>query len=499
MKRILFFLSVALLAVLAACGQGPAPSRDVPTGTPALIDLDELARDPAAYEGHWVRVSGQYGELPLPLCDGVLHLSPATWGLSEGGVVLRVAGLEGVLNRLAMDGLQMTVEGQWQRWEGPIGCGRSAVQSVVWYLRARQILAPNPLVAATLTPRGFVEEPVGGMITPTVTAQPTAIAGVGTPTRPPSPMPTVPLSPLATPTEIRSPLATPTPSLSPTPTTSFPPSPTPTPTEPFSPIASPTLTPTANGTADGGATSTGTPFPSYTPDGTTTPTPTRTTTPSPTPGGTSNQGAIETGDVMNSILAAGQSHLWTYYGQVGDRINIMTGPAAVIDTEITVNNPQGNRLLTLNSGGAGQMDMVEDLELTQTGNYQIVIRDVDSDSGAYALAVTAVDGMAIAFPGNLDYGDSVSRPLPADTYHIWHFQGTIGDLVTVVVAPQDDIDVEFDLYRPTMGDLVSHVDSSGPGDPEELTFQLDETGFYSILIQEYSGFSGSYGISLTDD
>jgi hypothetical protein len=494
MKRNVFLLGVALLAVLAACGQGPAPSRDVPAGTPALVDLAELARDPVAYEDHWVRVSGQYGELPLPLCDGLLRLSPATWGLSEGGVVLRVAGLEGVLKRLAMDGLQMTVEGQWQRWEGPIGCGRSAVQSVVWYLRARQILAPNPLVAATLTPLGPAEVPSGETITPAVTAQPTAVAGAGTPTRPPSPVPTVPPSPLATPTEFRSPLATPTP----TPTTLFPPSPSPTATGPLSPIASPTLTPTASGTVTEEATSTGTPFPSYTPNGTTAATPTRTVTSSPTPGGTSSQGAIETGDVLNRILAAAESHLWTYYGQAGDRINIMTGPAAGIDTEITVNNPAGNRLLTLNSGGPGQMDMVEDLELTQTGNYQIIIRDTDGDSGAYALAVTTMDSMAIAFPGNLVYGDSVSLPLPDDTYHIWHFQGTAGDSITVAVAPHDEIDIEFDLYRPTMGDLVSHVDSNGAGDPEELTIQLDQTGFYSIVVQEYSGFSGSYGLSLTE-
>jgi hypothetical protein len=89
--------------------------------------------------------------------------------------------------------------------------------------------------------------------------------------------------------------------------------------------------------------------------------------------------------------------------------------------------------------------------------------------------------------------------LPTDTYHIWHFQGTAGDNVTMVVAPQDDIDIEFDLYRPTMGNPVRHVDENGPGDPEELTIELDETGFYSILIQEYSGHSGSYGLSLNDD
>ena len=485
MKRIVLLLGVLLLAVLAGCGRGPAPSADLPAGTPAPVDLAELARDPAAYEGQWVRVGGQYGVLPLPLCDGVLNLSPATWALSEGGVVLRASGLEGVLYRLASDGLQLTVEGQWQRWEGPIGCGRSVVPSVVWYLRVRQVLAPNPLVAATLTPRDFAGQPVGGMITPGATAPPAEVPAVGAPTARPLPTATDLPSPLATPTDFRSPLATPTP------TTSFPPSPTPvgllspiasptlTPTDPFSPIASPTATP----------------LPTYTPDGAASPIPT--SSPSPTPGGTSNQGEIETGQVLNRVLAPGERHRWTHYGQVGDHIHILVGPATGIDTEITVNNPQGTRILTLNSGGAGQMDMVEDLELTQTGSYQIIIRDVDGDSGAYALAVTAVGDVTIVFPGNLNYGDNVARSLPADTYHIWHFQATAGDQVTIVVAPQDEIDIEFDLYRPAMGDPLRHVDANGPGDPEELTIRLDETGFYSILIQEYTGHPGSYALSLT--
>jgi len=394
-------------------------------------------------------------------------------------VVLRAAGLEGVLYRLAVDGLQLTVEGQWQRWEGPIGCGRSVVPSVVWYLRARQILAPNPLVAVTLTPRGPVEPPVGGIITPGVTAPPADLPAVGTPTA------TSPPSPLVTPTEFRSPLATPTP------TSSFPPSPTPTGT--LSAVASPTLTPT--GPFSPIASPTATPFPTYTPDGADSPT--STASPTPTPGGTSNQGEIKTGQVLNGILAPGERHRWTYYGQIGQRINIMTGPAARIDTEITVNNPQGSRILTLNNAGPGKMDMIEDLELTQTGNYQIIIRDINDDSGAYALAVTEVGGVAIVFMGNLSFGESAARSLPADTYHFWHFQATAGDRVTVVVAPQGNIDIEFDLYGPTMGDPLRHVDERGPGGSEELTIRLDLTGFYSIRVNEYTGQPGSYAISLT--
>ena len=65
------------------------------------------------------------------------------------------------------------------------------------------------------------------------------------------------------------------------------------------------------------------------------------------------------------------------------------------------------------------------------------------------------------------------------------------------MAPQGNIDIEFDLYGPTMGDPLRHVDERGPGDPEELTIRLNVTGFFTIGINEYTGQPGSYAISLT--
>ena len=88
--------------------------------------------------------------------------------------------------------------------------------------------------------------------------------------------------------------------------------------------------------------------------------------------------------------------------------------------------------------------------------------------------------------------------MPADTNHLWHFQGTAGDNITIRLAPTDNSDLAFVLYWPDMDDQPDRVDGSGSGGAEQSSFQLAETGFYTIWIEVYGGGEGGYELSLTD-
>ena len=162
MKRFLGIFAILLLLVLSGCSKeddSPVPTASlaaVDSGAVQDLSLADLATDPAVYEDRPVQLTGRYGALPLPPCDQVLHLSPATWVLSDAGVIVRVAGLENIVD-LAPDELTMTVSGFWRRWDGPIGCGDAAVASTIWHLEAERIVSPNPLSRATLTPFGLAE------------------------------------------------------------------------------------------------------------------------------------------------------------------------------------------------------------------------------------------------------------------------------------------------------------------------------------------------------
>ncbi len=497
MKKVWLVFPVALLLALTGCGKDdgatlPSPASLTAEAMGTAVPLLDLATDPAAYEDRWIQVSGRYALLPIPPCDAAVHLPPATWSLIDDGVVVRMAGLENVLRPLASDGQTVAVEGSWRRWEGPVGCGNAAFPSTVWYLQVRGILSPNPLVRATFTPVGAIAVatmPSPG--TPVSSATP-GLPGSATltPTR------TRTATPTATPTSTSavSPLGTPTGPFSPLPTLSPPSSPT----LVLSGTILPTFTPLPDAT--GGAS------PIATPDGTasptTTPEPTATSTHTPTPSPTAppamlNMGEVQLEQVANGWLATNQTHRWYYDAVAGEVITITVGPATGVDLELTVNDPSGFEVGGREHAGAGGAETLAGLELTMTGEYQILVSEVNGNPGDYAIVVLDEDSIDVRFPGSVGYGTTRSTTLPARTYHIWHFQATAGDKATIRLVPTDNKDLVYSLYGPDM-DRIARVDGGNVGFVEEATFQLSATGFYSIWLEAYGAVEAKYTLSLTD-
>lgn len=309
-----------------------------------------------------------------------------------------------------------------------------------------------------------------------------------TPFRTPTPTATGQFSPLPTPTDLTSPLGTPDERL---PTLYPPSSPTLNPSE----TVLPTFTPLADGTAT----------PTWTPDGsgadqpTSTPSPTLTPTPSPTSQSTSsNQGHLVIDLVENGKLPVGGSQYWLLTAGAGEVITVTCGPAAGVDLELTVNNPQGIKIAGRDYAGAGGAETIPALVLELAGDYQILVEEVDGLGGDYGIVVMDSDSAIFRFVGNLNYGDSRSTALPASTYHLWHFQGTAGDNVTVRLTPKDTSDLVFQFYGPDMASRIEYVDVGGSGDVEEADFLLSQTGFYTIWVEEWDEAAASYELLLTD-
>jgi hypothetical protein len=220
--------------------------------------------------------------------------------------------------------------------------------------------------------------------------------------------------------------------------------------------------------------------------------------PSATPAGeTRDLGQTYTDEVVNGVLGAGETHRWFFSGAMDDIITITVAAGAGVDVQIKVANPAGEEFLKLDSAMAGQAETIIALELTEDGGYHILVEAVENGAGDYALAVTDQFSIAILFPGNLDYGSAEIESLPAETYHIWHFQGDAGDNVTIRLTPDQDSDLIFELYDPDMGYAIDRVDLRGAGDPEEESFQLARTGFYSIWVSEYSEEAADYELLVT--
>ncbi len=203
-------------------------------------------------------------------------------------------------------------------------------------------------------------------------------------------------------------------------------------------------------------------------------------------------------NVVNGQLAAGEVHRWTFDVEADDLLTISVGPDASLDIELSVFDEEGDKLAGRNDNLAGKSETVGDLAITEDGTIYIQIEGETGNSGSYGLVVMNEHSVPIVFMGNLKYEDSVSRSLAAGVQHLWHFQGQAGDVVEITLSTNDDIDLQFHFFGPDMGDPIEIVDMSGSGESETASFTLNQTGFYSIGIKEYSGVEGSYALQLVD-
>ncbi len=276
-------LVILLLLALLLTQGGTRPLKpDRPSATPGelnqnsqaiLVTFDELNANPYAFHNQRIRITGSYTPQPKPDCTQYKGLL-IRWALINDNLQLNGYGFEEVL-KLVPSGTTLTVEGIWRLYEGSVGCGKGAPQTLIWYLQVDRIVQPNPLPGFGPAPDDSILSP--GETPPLEEFEPTPTAEAGTAVPTPTTIPTMTATP---PVEITP--ITPTPSA----TFTLPPSEmTPTPSDSFiTNTPDPSASPTTGGTRPA---TTNTPPPQTTP-GTAVPTipslGTSTPGPSPTPG-----------------------------------------------------------------------------------------------------------------------------------------------------------------------------------------------------------------------
>lgn len=489
MKNACFALIIVLVALMIGCQQ-ESPGTETPVA-PTIANLPPqadstalitLVRNPTYFEGSYLQLSGQYRSIPLVVCSEEGHFSPATWALTDGEIEILASGFDNVLRRLADPGLPLIVEGRWQQWEGPVGCGRRAPVTEIWYLEVNNIVSPNPLTAGQAG-EGIASLPIEP--TPDATVDSAAMTAA-------IPTPSI-VVPTASPTR----LATDTPL------------PTSTATRTTQGIAPSTPTVTT-----GTSTATPTPSPTTQPRGVTfTPTATATTGTPGTPVTTTPDGSptADTGDITEPIeldelfkqtLAAGEVNRWSFQGDPGDVVFISVSPVSDLDVSIELLDPDGAFVVSRNQGPSGQGENINQQSLNMSGTYEIVVRSVANSSGEYA--ITLQDDASqpfVSFQGNIDYGENRSNSVASDVDDMWNFVGTTGDVVTIRVVASGSGDLVLYLNDPDgfEAEFIDDNSTYGPPNDEEIIeeFTLQKTGLYSIGVGE-SGFE-SFSYSLTLD
>lgn len=471
-----------MLLLLAACRAEPTPTTSPATLPPfsnnllplAPSSLLSVARNPAGFKGQVLELSGGYKPLPIQVCAEEVSASPATWALTEDGVEILASGFDSALRDLAQPGLNLIVRGEWQEWSGPVGCDRRAPVEQIWYLAVTNIISPNPLTAlsgAAIT--GTPSEMVGPVGTP-IAVNLTPVSGEDglQATIPPLPAATEITGIIPTSTLIGGATATLRPNLtiSPdqtlTPTTSTPP-----------PTSTSLATATTSATPTTGA---------LTPSATVTRIPLATATATLVSGETT---PIGYDDLMKSTITANAATTWRLAAVAGDVLSISGAPSAGLDISLELKDPSGATISTVNAGSSGGIETIGPMSLSTGGIYQITVRAVGFTSGEYVLVVQTPDSLPfVIFQGNMAYGDTRSGSVVADQDHLFNFQGTSGEVITIVATATTDDDLILYLNGPDSFEIDfadNDLTDGPPNDVEEIRqLTLTQTGMYTIGVGE---------------
>ena len=492
MRRFVWLL-LSLLLLLAACrgraGGAPTPfptaaATPSPTaGAPIALTVTELAAAPGLYRDAVVQVTGVFRKQPILVCEAEAFRSPATWALGEEGLLVLAGGYDQQVRGLLPEGLLMTAEGRWQRWEGLVGCGKTAVNREVWYLNVGRILSPSPLTQVTLTP-GAPGTAVAEA--PTVEGQPTLA-----PTDDfsfPTPLPeetlteeaTFPVDDFLTPTEEL-----------------FPTIPLPTLEGAETPVASVTVASETPGTPTTGTpTITGTPA-TATPTVTGTP-PTATPTTPSGPGQIITKGSWDDfyEAFTTSIVAAGTTDRWDQEVFEGETYTIYVIAAPPADIVVSLLREDQTIISRQNTAAPGVPEIIAASNITGEGNYQVHVATANGAAAEYAILAGTDPEFPTSIAGYITPGTPrTGIQLAEASTHYWFFTGNAGDELTIVLDPSGG-DVYFDLYDPGL-EIVDSADDGLEGESETLELTLEMSGLYAIDLAEINGLAITYNLSVT--
>lgn len=473
---LLVFLAVSACGIGA--GESPTPTpfpatstpAPTPAGQPLPVALSDLAANPEAFAGVYIQLTGQYQRLPRLICRADPHLPPATWGVAGDNYLAPASDLGAQLRSLLPENLTITVAGTWRQWRGPVGCGKRATVTQLWYLEGSQILSPSPIARVTLTPT-FVGSDSDEV--PTAESLGTPSPTLTTPEEPePTNPPLFPTSTLPGDAEETAPPATIAPA-TPTPGTTQ---------EPPTPIT--TAGATATATAPEGAEATAT---------------LAATAATPAGNGYTDVEVdqIEPGLLGFEQLEANERHNWPFLLDTSLTITVSVAAEPAADVVLAILDGSETPIVEQNQAPAGQLETIAGRTLDTDQEYFIQVYTTGGAPTSYVMTVWGDDSIALKARGILSPGSNTPDSIGENDVNYWFFAGTEGDTVTITVTPNGDRVMAFLLYWPDSTEIDEVYQDGEAGAPVTLTTQLPQTGMYTIQVEEWNFEAATYQILLT--
>ncbi len=209
-------------------------------------------------------------------------------------------------------------------------------------------------------------------------------------------------------------------------------------------------------------------------------------------------GSLGETDIVNGRLDPSITDIWTFNGDRGRYATITASPDnnETLDLTLSIIGPSGQTITQLDNGFAGDTELVSDLFLATQGVYLIEVSDFFNESGRYTLSLVITDAPLFNDNGRIEIGQTIQSDIPPSGQKIWTFDGIAGELISIVLVPEDPFDAILNFYSPDGTRLVG-LDEGFSGDSELLSgYELPVTGEYSIQVRNFTGGVGRYSLSL---
>jgi len=205
------------------------------------------------------------------------------------------------------------------------------------------------------------------------------------------------------------------------------------------------------------------------------------------------------GDRQREYLRNDEAHAWFFDGQAGDQVSIEVLPLEPnLDLDIWLLDPELNEVAIKDEFLSGESEKIEQI-LPNAGQYLVLVREFFGEPGPYEVALDASGVEVLEIAGSLTYSQTVQGTLPVGKQAGWTFTGQMGDVIHVLLTPDNsDHDFVIVLIDPK-GETAVTVDSNLSGLPERLAdYSLEISGEWLIVVREFFNEGSDYELTLSD-
>jgi hypothetical protein len=193
-----------------------------------------------------------------------------------------------------------------------------------------------------------------------------------------------------------------------------------------------------------------------------------------------------------SINQATPQIVYTFAGELGQSI-IISMDSEDFDSYLELADADGNEITFDDDGGGYPDAQIGPLLLTDSGEYQIIAKSIDSSAkGDFVLELSNIK-VAV-----LNYDEPLDTELTAETEVLYfRFDGKAGSVINLSVDSGGELDTRVAI-RDTANSEVARDDDSGKGnDPLISNFIVPQDDVYIAAIEPYSvGLTGELQVTL---